>query len=255
MTSVGPRARLEHPVEAVIFDAGLTLLRAVPSFWGAFTQGLERAGADVPVIEDVVVDTPVAEVWAEHERAWSAAGHPSPYVGDGLAERRYWLTLYRAYLQHLEVDGDHDEIVDHIHDAFAAPGVFRPFDDVADHLASLRDHGMAVALLSNWGTSLRDILIHERLLDAFDVVGISGELGLSKPDPRAFHAVLERLGVGPGPGIVYVGDSLTDDVAPSRALGLTPVLMDRWDRHVGHDGPRVRNLAELFEMVAGPSPT
>ncbi len=242
-------------VDTVIFDAGLTLLQASPSFWDAFVDGVEAAGARLPGDLDVIEHTPLGDVWQQHERAWRDAGEASPHVGDVDAEMRYWRGLYRAFLAHLDVEGDHHHIAQRVHAHFLSPGVFRPFPEVDSVLDRLDERGVRLGLLSNWGPNLRDILDHEGLLGRFAAVVISGEEGVAKPDPRIFEIAFDRLGVVPSSSVAYVGDSLTDDVEPSQALGCTPVLVDRYGRHEEHDGLRVSDLGELFTTLPLPART
>ena len=66
-----------------------------------------------------------------------------------------------------------------------------------------RRGGLKTALCSNsWGESLYP---RARLTDCFDVVVISGEVGLRKPDPAIFRLTTERLGVEPS-ACVFVDD-------------------------------------------------
>ncbi len=62
-------------------------------------------------------------------------------------------------------------------------------------VALVHQSGVKTALLSNsWGTSLYP---KERLHDIFDVIIISGEVGLRKPDPEIFRLTTKELGVSP----------------------------------------------------------
>jgi FMN phosphatase YigB (HAD superfamily) len=50
---------------------------------------------------------------------------------------------------------------------------------------------------------------------------------------------------------VHVGDNLDADVAGARAVGMTPVLIDRYARLPDTDELRVETLAELVQLVEG----
>lgn len=69
-----------------------------------------------------------------------------------------------------------------------------------------------------------------------------------KPDRRAFDHACDALGLPPE-RVVYVGDSVLADVEGSRAAGLVPVWVDRYD-----DGwpppPDVHRIADLGELPA-----
>jgi HAD superfamily hydrolase (TIGR01509 family) len=83
-------------------------------------------------------------------------------------------------------------------------------------LHTLRRHGLAVAVVSNWDIGLRDQL---RALGLRDVpVVTSAEVGVPKPDPAVFRRALELLGVRPERAL-HIGDSESDE-AGARAAGM-----------------------------------
>lgn len=87
-------------------------------------------------------------------------------------------------------------------------------------LVMIRRHGFKTALLSNsWGMSGYP---KDRFQDLFDVVVISGEVGLRKPDPAIFELVVERLGVAAA-GCVFVDDH-PGHLEPAKQAGMTTVL-------------------------------
>jgi putative hydrolase of the HAD superfamily len=75
-----------------------------------------------------------------------------------------------------------------------------------------------LAVLSNSPSGLARWLEDWDILDLFDVVFCSGDEGVAKPDPAAFHRVLSRLGVEPAEAL-FIDDSLRH-VKAARALGL-----------------------------------
>lgn len=77
---------------------------------------------------------------------------------------------------------------------------------------------VALGLISNAWSGLREVLRRLGLLDLFDVVVISAEVGLLKPDPRIYRLALEWLQVPP-PMAAFV-DDLPENVEAARALGL-----------------------------------
>jgi len=84
-----------------------------------------------------------------------------------------------------------------------------------------------VALISNFDQAphVHAFLVEEGLTPFFDLVVVSDEVGLKKPDPRIFHFALDRIGLTPDE-VVHVGD-MTDDVAGAQAAGITPILIRR----------------------------
>lgn len=77
-------------------------------------------------------------------------------------------------------------------------------------------------LLSNSSSEyLRPLLKHYDIGRLFDVVAISSELGLIKPDPEAFRYILEALGVNPGEA-VFVDDN-PNNVKCAISIGLRSI--------------------------------
>ena len=96
----------------------------------------------------------------------------------------------------------------------------RPAGRVWDMVAQARAQGVATALLSNsWGT---EAYPRRRLEEHFDVLVISGEVGLRKPDPAIFHATLDELDL-PAEACVFV-DDLDRNVEVATELGMHGVL-------------------------------
>lgn len=244
-----PHDGADTPVGTVIFDAGLTLVRAEPSFAAVFARGLQRAGVDVEVTELDGWQDAFRRAWQDHGDAWAEADNPSPHLGDLDVEQRFWRGLYRRILHNLGVDGDHPEMAAEIHDLFLQPSSWGPYPETVEVVDELRDAGIRVGLLSNWGPSLRRILEAHDLLHRFEAVVISGEEGLAKPDLAIFDIALDRMGELPGPHVVYVGDDPEHDIVPSRELGLRAVLVDRYELRPDHAGPRVSDLRELLEVL------
>jgi putative hydrolase of the HAD superfamily len=133
----------------------------------------------------------------------------------------------------------------------------------AELLASLRQQAR-VGLCSNFShspTALR--VLAESGLDAhLDAVVISEEVGIRKPRPEIFRAVLEALDVAPEETL-HVGDSLDADVRGAAAVGIRTVWITRRVRDpeavlARFDGPapdwQIADLAELSSIVAGAAP-
>lgn len=82
-----------------------------------------------------------------------------------------------------------------------------------------------LALLSNtMSDTPRIILQRSGLIDHFDVVVCSSDLGIRKPNPHIFQYVLERLGVEPEEA-VHVGDSVEADMEGASRAGIRAVLI------------------------------
>jgi HAD superfamily hydrolase (TIGR01509 family)/HAD superfamily hydrolase (TIGR01549 family) len=132
----------------------------------------------------------------------------------------------------------------------------RLYDDALPALAALRDLGLPLGIVSNFGAHLRPVLDRFGLASFFKFVVISAEVGLAKPDPRIFDLAVAESGA-PRRRILYVGDHVGDDVEGAWGAGLDAVLVDRGARHLQARCPRIGNLLELARYVrppTGPAP-
>ncbi len=118
----------------------------------------------------------------------------------------------------------------------------------AESLARLRAAGIRLAVISNSDGRAAAALEAGGLLDQFEFVIDSGEVGVEKPDPRIFRIALERMGVDPADAL-YVGDLYEVDAMGARAAGLDVVLLDPSGEHSGRDVKTVRSLVELADEL------
>jgi putative hydrolase of the HAD superfamily len=122
-------------------------------------------------------------------------------------------------------------------------------DEVPVALAALKRMGLPLAVASNANGTVRAKLARLGLLDWFDLVIDSQELGVEKPDPALFAFALERLGVR-ADAAVHVGDFFHIDVVGARDAGLHAWLLDSAGLYADHDCPRFATLAAVVEAVA-----
>ena len=128
----------------------------------------------------------------------------------------------------------------------------RHHDDAAAALQELRDMGLKIGLLSNthWPRHFHEhFLERDGLAPLIDVRFYTSEMERTKPDARAFSAVLDRLAAERA---VFVGDRLFDDVWGAQHAGLMGVWV-RNDRTPAYDvepDAVIDRLAELPDVVA-----
>jgi putative hydrolase of the HAD superfamily len=133
-----------------------------------------------------------------------------------------------------------------LREAMLASLRFSPYPDAAPALRELRARGLAVVVVSNWDSSLPEVLARAGLLELVDGVVASATVGAAKPDPAIFAAALRTAGAGAARSL-FVGDSPERDVEGARAAGIRAVLL----RRDGDPGalPAIRSLAELPSVI------
>lgn len=96
---------------------------------------------------------------------------------------------------------------------------------------------------SRWSRYLREKF---GLNPLFDVISISGDLKIQKPDPRIFELTVEKLGCK-ATECIYVDDR-EGNLAAARQLGMRPILFN--SRNVSYDGETVMNFQEILDLLA-----
>ena len=95
-------------------------------------------------------------------------------------------------------------------------------DDAVDVLRDLKAASVPLYALSNWSAETYPVARRRYdFLDWFDGVLISGDVGVTKPDPRIFDELCDRFGLQPA-RTVFVDDRL-DNVEGARRYGLVAV--------------------------------
>lgn len=109
-----------------------------------------------------------------------------------------------------------------------------------------------LGIVSNFYGNLDAVCRETGLARSIGVAVDSTRVGCKKPDPRIFQAALDALGAGPGQA-VFVGDSMTRDMAGARAMGMRHVWLSP-EAAVGRgDGccpgdPVIARLDEVLEL-------
>ena len=104
-----------------------------------------------------------------------------------------------------------------------------------------------MGIVANQPGHVREAMVRDGLDPYFEVWGVSGDVGIEKPDPRLFSHVLYIAGVAP-PRAAMVGDRLDYDVRPAKTAGMKTVWMLRGE---APDEPTDEQLAEADAAVRG----
>lgn len=99
------------------------------------------------------------------------------------------------------------------------------YDDVLRCLSALSNHRLGV--ISNGNTNQQKLKLHRLgLEDRFEVVVISEEIGIAKPEPQIFLEACRRASLKPQ-DCIYVGDDLEVDVLGSQSVGIKAIWLNR----------------------------
>jgi len=250
---------------ALLFDLDDTLVVEEPAAVAAFqatagwaaTQSDLDAGALAAAARERARElwyaTP-AHAWCLRVGISSWEGLWCRFAGDGedLAWLRAWSPTYRreAWRLALAEQGVADgALAQELGERFARERRERheTFDDAVPALDALAaDH--ALALVTNGASCLqREKLAASGLVERFEVVVVSAEVGAAKPDPASFRAALAQLDCEPGQATM-VGDSLRKDVRGALSAGLGAVWLNRSGRPAPDRPASAREIATLAEL-------
>lgn len=129
-----------------------------------------------------------------------------------------------------------------------------PLPGVKRALEALRERGIATAILSNGWNPLQ---LRKAQRAGFNgPVLVSSEIGVQKPDPRAFERLLATLGTDPRE-TWYVGDDAQTDIAGAQAVGMQAIWMN-WECKEYPKGlrPATHTIADfqgLLDLLPAPA--
>ncbi len=188
-------------------------------------------------------------------------------VGETLVdEERYWRriaelvgvrphVLWAALGVTIARGEEHSRVYEHlgVEAVLDAPAYYEPedlFPDALEAIAELRRRGLFVGVAGNQSLELEEWFRSQGW--AVDYVTSSARLGVRKPDPAFFEALVESAGCAPGEA-AYVGDRVDNDVLPAKAAGMVAVHVRRGPWGYLQDASaadvRVDSLARLPEAL------
>ena len=217
------------PPRAILFDAGFTLIHGSAQVMcdELAVAGLDVGGLDQRVIEQALV------------LATEASHHVLPL---GIPAE---IRVARALASFLDLEGT--EAVEACLRGYARDDFYGRLDEAAVEVLRRLSLEMPLGVVSNSAGTVRDDLRKFGLLEYFDTVIDSAEVGFEKPRPEPFRAAFDALGL-PGENCWHVGDGFVNDVLGARAAGIgRAILFDPFDNHahlVGID--RICSLDELL---------
>ena len=104
-----------------------------------------------------------------------------------------------------------------------------PHPEAVPVLQNIRQMGLKLGLVSNTGmtpgVSFRRFMSEHGMLEYFDLLTFSDEVGVAKPGAEIFAITLAGLGATPAQAI-HVGDHILNDVAAARKFGLKTVWVE-----------------------------
>lgn len=220
-------------IDAILFDAGGVLVLPDPAVLG-------------PLLDYYGGDPSVGAQTRAHYRAMAQKSSSG-------AGETFWAEYHAAYVRCVGIaEADASTAASALGLTFNGYLWRSPIESSVTALRELRAADVPIGVVSNAHGQIEETLrrsgvcqVGEGPLTPVRCVIDSAVVGIAKPDPGIFDVALHHFDGVARRRVAYVGDSVTIDVAGSRAAGLHPILLDPYDDHAGADVDRIRSLAEL----------
>lgn len=234
----------ERKYDVVFLDAGYTLFTANPSPAKFYHQVCTQHGADVALEQMIEA---MRQIWMDHVIPEMNDPNADFFCSDE-EDRQWWWDYDRRVFDHLGIPAEkHDEIFDEIYRFFGNPEAWELYPDTVESLEHLKSSAFSLAIVSNWNSSLMDVVDGLDITKYFDFVIASAEVGAKKPSPKIFEHALERTAAPPS-RVVHVGDTYQTDVLGARRAGIRGIMLDRRGaEHYDHEV--IRSLNELYPLL------
>ncbi|MDY7077333.1 MAG: HAD family hydrolase [Chloroflexota bacterium] len=242
---------MDH-IEGIIFDLGNTLLH----FDADMRETLLRGAYDLAAYlheQGLVIDAAaLASTYVENL-----------YVAYEQAQKDWIEVTGHQTLRHTLVDLGHASVPEAMIDEgirvslTCGETVWKPFPDTYETLEQLRAAGYRLGLISNFFDDgwIQRTIDKFGLRSWFSPILTSAGMGLSKPHPGIFRAVLEEWGLPPE-RVLMVGDTPSKDIVGAQSVGMRAVLATMVEAPRDGDDPSIspdaiiKQLGELSTLLA-----
>lgn len=220
-------------LEAIIFDLDNTLINRKAAFQAYSEQFIDR-------FVEVTDQTSRSEL-IEYIRIADQDGY------------RHKRELHEQYIRELTMKHPETNVDDLLHfwfaEFFKSTVLMQGAEEV---LTTFKQQGIKLGLITNGSVHSQNSKLDQvKLRDYFDVIIISDDVQVKKPDKRIFDIALERLDAAAA-NTWYVGDHPINDIKGARDAGLSAVwlsgFMD-WDDSLDEPHAKIKGLLELFNVV------
>ena len=133
--------------------------------------------------------------------------------------------------------------------------ILTPRNHTVETLTELKASGYRLGLVSDCSSEVPLLWPESPFAALLDEAIFSCEVKLTKPDPRIYRMVCERLEVAPD-RCLYVGDGGSGELTGAVEFGMDPVLIRApYDTVNGHredwEGTRISELKQVLDLVRG----
>ena len=136
----------------------------------------------------------------------------------------------------------------------------RLYDDVEYNLKRIKELSIKIAIITD-GIPIKQYekILRLKIDKLIDLIVISDEIGIKKPNPELFNYCLKKFGVK-GQETIYVGDRIDKDIIPANANKIYSVYLHRGGKYDNYKSDfklqgdfkpkyEIYSLKELFDII------
>lgn len=215
--------------KAVLFDFDETLQDRTLAFEGYMDAFLDKF---LPNIDESIRD--------EHKQDMRVTGK------GGYVNRIEWYAMLCDKWGWTDAPSA-KELAEHYDTTFGDHNVI--FDNSIPLLKELKDRGYMTGVITNGPSYLQNHKMDMSGLRPYcDIVVVSGDVGVHKPDPELFRYTAGLLGLKPE-ACTYVGDHPVNDIQGAREAGMQAIRMNwGWFRDMSLD-PEIPTITDIIDVL------
>src|ERR1700722_642406 len=187
---------------------------------------------------------PTLEAWQALERRTKQEFDQG--LMEGKVDQNFWWTFHTYLLQELNAldDGTRKTLVENTQKSANWDQIL---PGTREALERLRKQ-YAIAVISNSDGRIDAVLRRCGIVDCFQSITDSGNIGYEKPHPAIFEAALREMKANAADSL-YVGDVYSVDYMGARQAGMQAVLFDVAGAYRERGVPRVESLLHLEDWL------
>jgi putative hydrolase of the HAD superfamily len=226
-------------IKGIFFDLDDTLILCEPAMEAAHAVCADKLG-----IEPALITEAINEIYAEE----FDFGCPRYPLLKTMSSRELRRTLTQKAFLRREIEADVEAILD-IYEAEEEKYI-KAFDDTHKVLERLKGR-FPLGIITNGPSKMqREKIIRLDLEQYFSPIVVDTEVGYAKPHPIIFAHAASAMGIAPE-NLLFVGNSLTADIAGANDAGWTSVWVNTYGADCGENVPHyeIRVLSDLDNVL------
>jgi len=151
-------------------------------------------------------------------------------------------------LAELKIDSNTDFVHELVDIILGSLPTQTAYNDTAEILDKLKKKYRLIILSNTFQEGFTNLRIHYPLDDWFELVCLSYQENMIKPNPALYNKILDQSGLHKDE-VLMIGDNYHDDVLAANQAGIQAILLDRRDRYPEVLDNKIHDLNELTTLL------